>query len=55
MIEIKLNNTLTGKKEVFLPIHKNEVRMYNCGPTVYFFPHIGNMRSYILADILRRW
>src|SRR3989344_1600821 len=54
MIEIKLNNTLTGKKEVFLPIHKNEVRMYNCGPTVYFFPHIGNMRSYILADILRR-
>jgi len=54
MIEIKLHNTLTGKKEVFSPIHKDEVRMYNCGPTVYFFPHIGNMRSYILADTLRK-
>jgi cysteinyl-tRNA synthetase len=51
---LKLYNTLTRKKEVFKPINKNEVRMYVCGPTVYWFQHIGNLRSYIFSDILKR-
>ena len=53
-MEIKLYNTLSNRKEKFESIRPGVVAMYNCGPTVYFFPHIGNMRSYILADILRR-
>ncbi len=51
---IKLYNTLTKKKEEFKPIIKGNVSMYNCGPTVYNYAHIGNLRSYILADLLRR-
>ena len=51
---IKLNNTLTGKNDEFRPIKEGTVKMYHCGPTVYNFPSIGNMRSYILADSLRR-
>jgi cysteinyl-tRNA synthetase len=51
---IKLFNTLTRKKEVFKPIQKNEVRMYCCGPTVYWYAHIGNFRTFIFEDILRR-
>src|SRR3989344_3838616 len=47
-------NTLSGKKEIFTPINKNEVRVYHCGPTVYDYVHIGNLRSYVFADILRR-
>src|SRR3989344_5789285 len=54
MPPIFLHNTLTGKKEEFKPIKKDEVSMYNCGPTVYNHAHIGNLRSYIFADILRR-
>lgn len=53
-MDIYLHNTLTGKKEKFEPIKPGAVGMYNCGPTVYFFAHIGNMRAYIFADILRR-
>ncbi len=53
-MNIHLYNTLTGKKEVFEPISADEVGMYHCGPTVYNFPSIGNMRSYVLADTLRR-
>src|SRR3989344_601520 len=53
-MEIFLHNTLSGNKEEFSPLHEGKVLMYNCGPTVYFFPTIGNMRSYLLADILRR-
>ena len=49
-----LTNTLTGKKEEFKPIHKGEASMYNCGPTVYYYAHIGNLRAYVFADILRR-
>src|SRR3990167_6665508 len=49
-----LFNTLTGKKEEFKPIKSGEVSMYNCGPTVYNFAHIGNLRAYVFADILRR-
>jgi cysteinyl-tRNA synthetase len=53
-MDIKLENTLTGEKEVFKPIKAGEVSMYNCGPTVYNYAHIGNLRSYVFADILRR-
>ncbi len=48
-------NSLTRQKELFEPIEKGKVRMYNCGPTVYGRAHIGNMRSYLFADLLRRW
>ncbi|MFA5086632.1 MAG: cysteine--tRNA ligase [Candidatus Paceibacterota bacterium] len=51
---MKLYNTLTRKKEEFKPIKGNEVRIYTCGPTVYWFAHIGNMRTYIFEDILKR-
>lgn len=51
---LKLYNTLTRKKEVFKPINEKEVGMYECGPTVYSYPHIGNMLRYIFGDILTR-
>jgi len=51
---IKLYNTLTRKKENFKPLIKGKVGMYTCGPTVYWYQHIGNMRSYIFSDILKR-
>lgn len=53
-MDLYFHNTLTGEKERFKPIRSGAVTMYNCGPTVYFFAHIGNMRAYIFADILRR-
>ncbi len=52
--KILLYNTLTRQKEKFVPINKDEVRMYTCGPTVYNYAHIGNYRAYIFADILKR-
>src|SRR5215831_1766028 len=51
---LKLTNTLTGKLEVFEPQDGTTVRMYTCGPTVYNFVHIGNLRTYVFEDILRR-
>src|SRR5512146_660356 len=51
----RLSNTLSGKIEEFHPLEDNLVRMYNCGPTVYDFAHIGNFRTFIAIDILRRW
>lgn len=51
---MKLYNTLTKEKEEFRPLTGNVVRMYSCGPTVYTYAHIGNMRSYVFMDILRR-
>lgn len=51
---IKLYNTLTRQKEDFVPLHGNEVRIYSCGPTVYSYAHIGNFRTYIFMDNLRR-
>ena len=51
---LKLYNTLTRKKETFKPISKTQVTMYNCGPTVYWYQHIGNLKAYIFADLLRR-
>jgi len=53
-VAIKLHNTLSGKLEEFSPIKSGEVSMYHCGPTVYDHVHIGNLRSFLLADILRR-
>jgi cysteinyl-tRNA synthetase len=55
MGEILLENTLTNRKEVFMPLHPGEVRMYTCGPTVYDYAHIGNYRTFIFQDILRRF
>ncbi len=49
-----LKNTMSGEKEVFNPLNSGEVRMYNCGPTVYSEQHIGNMRAAFFADTLRR-
>ncbi len=51
---MKLYNTLTKQKEEFKPLIGNEVRIYSCGPTVYQFAHIGNLRTYVFMDILRR-
>ena len=46
-------NTLTNKKEELKTIHPGEVRMYSCGPTVYSYAHIGNLRTYIFMEGLR--
>lgn len=51
---IKLYNTLTRKKEELKPIKNKHVGIYSCGPTVYWYQHIGNLRSYIFSDILKR-
>ncbi|MBA1336428.1 MAG: Cysteinyl-tRNA synthetase [Firmicutes bacterium] len=52
---MKLYNTLTRKKEEFVPLEKGKVRMYVCGPTVYNYFHIGNARPFIIFDVLRRY
>ncbi len=52
--KLQFYNTLTRKKEIFSPIDENEVRMYTCGPTVYNYAHIGNLRAYVFADTLCR-
>ncbi len=51
---IKLYNTLARKEEEFIPIKKSQVSFYSCGPTIYWYQHIGNMRTYIFNDILKR-
>ncbi len=51
---VRLYNTLTRKKEDFAPLNPSKVGLYTCGPTVYNYAHIGNLRSYIFADTLRR-
>ena len=53
-MDIYFYNTLTKKKEKFTPLNGNEVRMYTCGPTVYYDAHIGNLRAYLFMDSLRR-
>ena len=53
-MQLHLYNTLTRKKETFRPLKKGLVRMYTCGPTVYDYAHIGNLRTYLFEDILRR-
>src|SRR5271166_2105472 len=52
---LRLYNTLSGKMEEFRPLAGNEVRMYSCGPTVYDYGHIGNFRTFVAVDILRRY
>ena len=54
MLEIKVYNTLTRKKEVFVPVKAGQMGMYSCGPTVYKPAHIGNLRAYVFMDELRR-
>ncbi|APE29117.1 cysteine--tRNA ligase [Aurantiacibacter gangjinensis] len=54
MPELKLFNSLTRQVEPFVPVHEGEARVYTCGPTVYNYPHIGNMRAYVFADVLGR-
>ena len=62
-IPLKLFNSLTRQTEIFVPVHPGipgvpgqepEARVYSCGPTVYNYPHIGNMRAYVFADVLGR-
>jgi len=52
---LRFYNTLTQQVEPFAPLHGNVVRMYTCGPTVYNYVHIGNLRTFTFQDILRRW
>jgi cysteinyl-tRNA synthetase len=52
--EIFLHNTLSGKKDLFKPIKAGKVGIYNCGPTVYDSAHIGNLRTFVMDDIVRR-
>ena len=51
---LRIYNTLTRKIEEFKPYNPNEVKMYTCGPTVYHYAHIGNLRSYIMEDVLEK-
>lgn len=51
---MKIYNTLSKKVEEFVPIDKNEIKIYTCGPTVYSYAHIGNLRTYIFEDILEK-
>jgi cysteinyl-tRNA synthetase len=54
MTDLRLFNSLTRQLETFVPVHENEARVYTCGPTVYNYQHIGNMRAYVFADTLGR-
>lgn len=51
---LKLFNSLNRQVEEFVPVHEGEARVYTCGPTVYNYPHIGNMRAYVFADVMGR-
>jgi len=51
-MSLKLHNTLGNKKEEFIPIHEGKAGVYGCGPTVYDYAHIGNLRTYVFQDIL---
>ena len=55
MSDLRLFNTLSREKETFIPLRPGEVRMYSCGPTVYNHPHIGNLRTFLWSDLLRRY
>ena len=52
MINLKIFNSLTNKKEVFIPLDINNVRVYACGPTVYNYAHIGNARMAVVFDTI---
>jgi cysteinyl-tRNA synthetase len=51
---VRLHNSLTGIKDVFAPLEKGHVRMYSCGPTVWNFAHVGNLRAFLFYDLVRR-
>ena len=53
--KLTIYNTLSRKKEQFIPVHNNLVGMYVCGPTVYGSPHVGHARSYIVFDLWYRY
>jgi cysteinyl-tRNA synthetase len=53
-MELYLYNSLTRKKQEFKPLKRGEAGLYTCGPTVYNYAHIGNLRTYIFEDILKR-
>jgi len=53
-VALRLHNTLTGSKEVFEPLKGGHVGMYTCGPTVWNFAHVGNLRAFLFYDLLRR-
>src|SRR5580704_11155449 len=55
MTPITLHNTMSNRLEPLEPLHPGEVRIYTCGPTVYAFAHIGNFRTFVFQDILRRF
>jgi cysteinyl-tRNA synthetase len=55
MTDIRFHNTLTNRLEALAPVRTGEVRIYTCGPTVYDFAHIGNFRTFVFQDILRRF
>src|ERR1700722_7582580 len=55
MTPIRLHNTMSNRLEPLEPLHQGEVRIYTCGPTVYAFAHIGNFRTFVFQDILRRF
>ncbi len=52
---LKISNTLSGKVEEFHPLDEKQVRMYTCGPTVYDYAHIGNFRTFVFQDVLKRY
>src|ERR1044071_8791889 len=52
---LRLRNTLTRAQEEFKPLDGNRVRIYACGPTVYDYGHIGNFRTFVAVDVLRRY
>ena len=54
-MSLKLYNSFSRKKELFKPINHGKVGLYTCGPTVYDFAHIGNFRTFIFEDLLKRW
>jgi cysteinyl-tRNA synthetase len=53
-VTLRLYNTLTGTKEGFEPLHNDSVRMYTCGPTVWNYAHVGNLRAFLFYDLVRR-
>jgi len=53
-MSLQLQNTLSGKKEIFKPVDPSHVRIYACGPTVYNYAHIGNARMAVVNDLLVR-
>ncbi|MFH0836241.1 MAG: class I tRNA ligase family protein, partial [Candidatus Micrarchaeota archaeon] len=52
---LRFYDTMAREKREFRPVARHEVRVYNCGPTVYDYAHVGNLRAYVFADVLRRY